>query len=113
MLEIQSGGAALYGAAVVLCTAGFVGSTNASVIFDFEGFANGRELGTGANAIQPYASFFTLSAFSSGSPSLGAAPPPALLVLDLVLGVDDVVATARGRPRVGGCTGGRVTAADL
>lgn len=73
MIAIQSGGAALYGAAVVLCTAGVVGSTNASVIFDFEGFANGRELGTGANAIQPYASFFTLSAFSNGSPSLGAA----------------------------------------
>ena len=57
----------------MLCTAGFVESTNATVIFDFEGFANGRELGTGANAIQPYESFLTLTAFSNGSPSLGAA----------------------------------------
>ena len=73
VLEIQSGRAALYGAAVVLCTAGFVGSTNAGVIFDFEGFANGQELGMGANAIQPYANFFTMSAFANGSPSLGAA----------------------------------------
>ena len=70
--QIQPRRAALYGAAVLLCTGGFAGSTNANVIFDFEGFANGRELGTRASATQPYASFLTLSALSNGSPSLGA-----------------------------------------
>ena len=62
MRQIQPRGTALYGAAVLLCTGGFVGSTNANVIFDFEGFANGLELGTRASAVQPYESFMTLSA---------------------------------------------------
>ncbi len=99
MRQIQPRGTALYGAAVLLCTGGFVGSTNANVIFDFEGFANGLELGTRASAIQPYASFLTLSAFSDGSPSLGAAifdsspvgPNAGSLDQDLLVGLGNIL----------------------
>ena len=83
----------------MLCTAGLVRATNASVIFDFEGFANGRQLGTEPDAVQPYANFFTLSASSNGSPSLGAAifdsspqgPNAGGLDRDLLVGLGNIV----------------------
>lgn len=49
--------------------------TNAAFVIDFEGFANGLEVGSGVHGVgvEPYPGFFLLTGNSSGSPVQGAA----------------------------------------
>jgi len=68
---LQRARLAVAGTAACLWLTAVAGAT----VIDFEGFENGREIGGGAHGgmFQPYASLFTLTANSNGSPTQGAA----------------------------------------